>query len=117
MDPTKGRPIYRRGLPPATVFTACMRRTSLAEVRKLFTSQVAHYPLTRHVSTIAGRCGVMWDVLVNDTDLRSARYANTLTEDDILRNLPGGTLVQVVNAANSGLHVNSQNPRSHPRIL
>ena len=117
MDPTNGRPIYRRGLPPATVFMACTKQVPLREVRALLTSSVAHYPLTRHVSTIAGRCGVMWDVLVNKTELRSARYANPLSEDDVLWNLPPGTIVQVVNAANSGLHVNSQSPRSRPRVL
>jgi hypothetical protein len=117
MDPTNGRPIYRRNQPPATVFIACTNQIRLSEVRKLFTSSVAHYPLSRHVSTIAGRCGVMWDILVNKSELHSARYANALAEDEVLWNLPGETIVQVVNAANSGLQVNYQNPRSNPRVL
>jgi hypothetical protein len=96
---------------------ACTKPIPLAEVRKLFTSQVAHYPLTRHVSTIAGRCGVMWDILVNKSELRSARYANALSEEDVLWKLPAETFVQVVNAANSGLHVNYEYPRSRPRVL
>ena len=117
LDPTNGRPIYPKGHPPATVFMACFKPITLLKVRRLFSSTVAHYPLTRHVQTIAGRCGVMWDVLVNNTELRSGRYANALSEDDVLYNLPGNTIVQVVNAANSGLHVNADNPRSHPRVL
>jgi hypothetical protein len=116
-NPTNGKPILKLGSGVANVFSKCMTPTRLSDVRKVFSSSVAHYPLSIHVSTTAGRQGVMWDVLLNDTDLRSARYGNALTEEEVLQTLPADTLVQVVNAAESGLLVNSKYRRSHPLHL
>jgi hypothetical protein len=116
-NPTNGKPILKLGSGVANVFSKCMKPTRLSELRKLFSSAVAHYPLSIHVSTAAGRQGVMWDVLVNSTDLRSERYGNALTEQEVLHTLPADTLVQVVNAAESGLLVNSKHRRSHPLQL
>ncbi len=102
-SPVDGKPIYRAGSSVADVFLACSapNGATVAQLKRLFNTDVAMYPITRHADT-RGRRGMRWTLTVNGKP--ATVNIGSMSDTDRVR---------ITNVRKSDSFVNSKHDRAH----